>query len=82
MAVNQHHFEQFVQSIFRAEEHELLCSEFFARLPRYVDLEIAGQDAAASMPDVRHHFGQCPECHEVYLALRDAVRTDPASDTP
>ncbi len=69
-------FEQFIQSVFGAEEHELPCSEFFARLPRFVDLQASGQDASAALPDVHHHMGQCPECREVYEALFQAVRED------
>jgi hypothetical protein len=69
-------FEQFVQSIFRAEEQELLCSEFFQQLPRFVDLQAGGGDPQASLPAVHHHLGQCPECREVFDALLDAVLAD------
>ncbi len=71
-------FEQFLTSVFAAQEHELLCSGFFDRLPRFVDRQAGGDDPAAIDPEVQHHLGQCPECHEVYLALLHAVRDEPA----
>ncbi len=74
--MKQEGFEQFVHSIFRARAQEMPCSEFFDRLPRFVELEASGQDAAATLPDVHHHLGQCPECCEVYDALLQAVRND------
>jgi hypothetical protein len=62
-----------VHTVFRAEDEELVCSEFFAQLPRYVDLERSGQDAAALFPSVSHHMHQCPECEEVYQALSEVT---------
>lgn len=64
-------FKRFVHTVFAAEDEELLCSEFFNQLPRYVDLERANQNAQALLPAVSHHMHQCPECEEVYKALRD-----------
>ncbi|MGQ0592295.1 MAG: hypothetical protein ACT4QB_06490 [Gammaproteobacteria bacterium] len=63
-------FKRFVHTVFGAEGDELACSEFFAELPRYVDLERAGHNAKALLPKVSHHMHQCPECEEVYEALR------------
>jgi predicted anti-sigma-YlaC factor YlaD len=45
-------------------------------LPRYVDLELSGQEAAQLLPHVAQHLGQCPECNEVYQALLKATRPE------
>ena len=66
-------FLQFIQSLFATADMELLCTEFFALLPRYVDLERSGQQAAQLLPHVAHHLSQCPECYEVYQALLKAI---------
>lgn len=66
-------FKRLVHTVFGAEEKELVCSEFFAQLPRYVDLERANQNAQALLPAVSHHMHQCPECEEAYKALRDVA---------
>jgi hypothetical protein len=47
----------------------MLCSEFFEILPRYVDVQVAGEDVDVVFADVRYHLHQCPECDEVYQAL-------------
>ncbi len=72
-------FEKLVRTIFAVKESEILCSEFFDILPRYVDLQLSGQDPTTILPDVSHHLHQCPECHEVYLALLQATE---AADDP
>jgi hypothetical protein len=69
-------FLQFIRSILATEDVEILCTEFFDLLPRYVDLELSGQEAAQLLPHVAHHLGQCPECYEVYQALLKATRPE------
>lgn len=67
-------FTRLIDTIFAAKgEEEMLCTEYFDQLPRYVDIEASGVDAANLLPDVKHHMHQCPECEEVYLALRNLV---------
>lgn len=68
-------FKQLILSIFAAKDEEILCSEFFGLLPRFVDLQLSGQDLPTVLPEVSHHLRQCPECDEVYQALLQAVRS-------
>lgn len=72
-------FTQMVRSVFAARDDEIVCSQFFELLPRFVDLKLFGEDAAALLPQVSHHLGQCPECREVYQALLEAVRSEESS---
>ncbi len=69
--------KQLVDSIYAAKDEEVLCAEYFAQLPRYVDLEAAGKDPATRLPEIKHHLHQCPECAEVYQALLEAVSPAP-----
>ena len=51
---------------------EVSCDTCFEELDRYVDLELAGEDADAAIPGVRAHLEGCPACreeHESLLAL-------------
>ncbi len=73
---------QLIQSIFTTRDEEILCSEFFDRLPRFVDLQVSGQDAATLLPEVSHHLGQCPECKEVYEALLEAAQAEGHPGSP
>ncbi|MGH7432316.1 MAG: hypothetical protein ACREJL_01040 [Candidatus Methylomirabilales bacterium] len=74
--------KQLFSSIFAAKDEEILCSEFFDRLPRFVDLQLSGQDVATLLPEVSHHLGQCPECNEVCQALLQAARSEGELITP
>jgi len=43
---------------------ELTCDQCFEQLDRYVELELAGRDANASVPGMREHLEGCPACSE------------------
>ncbi|MGH6834066.1 MAG: hypothetical protein ACREC9_00635 [Methylocella sp.] len=78
--MKQKDFTRLIDTIFAVKSgEEMPCSEYFEELPRYVDLEVAGQSAATLLPDVKHHMHQCPECEEVYLALLKLVRKENSS---
>ena len=69
-------FKWLIRSIFAVREEEMLCSEFFELLPRYVDSQLAGEPADKLFPQLTHHLHQCPECNEVYQALLKAVQSE------
>jgi hypothetical protein len=69
-------FNWLIRSIFAVREREMLCSEFFEILPRYVELQLAGEDVDRLFPKLNHHLYQCPECNEVYQALVKAVQSE------
>jgi hypothetical protein len=74
--VTSEKFKWLIQSIFAVQNKEMLCSEFFEILPRYVDLQLMGEDADKLFPKFSHHLHQCPECDEVYQALLKAVQSE------
>ena len=52
---------------------EVTCEQCFELLDQYVELEVAGSDAATEMPGLAAHLEGCPACHEDYESLRDFV---------
>jgi hypothetical protein len=56
---------------------ELTCEECFEQLDRYVELELAGQDADAAVPGMRAHLEGCPACHEDHDSLAALVASEP-----
>jgi hypothetical protein len=78
--MNRAKFRQLILSIFAVKDQEMLCSKFFDILPRFVDLQVAGEDVDKSFPGVGHHLQQCPECNEVYEALLKAVQSNNETD--
>jgi hypothetical protein len=52
---------------------ELGCTECFARLDGYVELELAGADATRAIPGMRAHLQGCRACQEEYRSLLELV---------
>jgi hypothetical protein len=50
-------------------EPEVACDVCFDELDRYVELEVAGQDADAAVPGLRAHLAGCPACREEHDSL-------------
>ena len=50
-------------------EPELSCDQCFQVLDRYVELELAGDDADSAIPGLRAHLQGCPACREDHDSL-------------
>jgi hypothetical protein len=59
-----------LERLLGPDEPEVSCERCFDLLDEYVDLELAGEDAAAAIPGLRAHLEGCPACHEDYESLR------------
>ena len=57
---------------------EIGCDACFEQLDRYVELELAGEDADAAIPGLRAHLVGCPACREEHESLRTLAGGDPA----
>jgi hypothetical protein len=70
--------QQVLERLLGPGEPELGCDECFAELDRYVELELAGEDADAAIPGLRAHLAGCPACREehesLYALLADEQR--------
>lgn len=80
--MNRDRFTKWLQTIYETREEEISCTECFDLVSSFVDLEIAGQDAAAKMPRVKHHLDQCRACRDEYEALRDLRRLEEKGELP
>jgi hypothetical protein len=52
---------------------ELTCEQCFAHLDRYVELEVAGDDADAEIAGMKAHLEGCPACREEHDLLLQFV---------
>jgi hypothetical protein len=66
-------FRKWIRHIYATRDEELGCDELFEIVPRYVDMEIAGERTKPHFSEVEHHLSQCPHCYDLYLTLRDAA---------
>jgi hypothetical protein len=55
---------------------EVGCDTCFEELDRFVELELAGEDAEAAIPGLRAHLEGCPACREEHESLRALVGGD------
>ena len=63
-------FEQLLGRLLGPARPEVGCDECFDQIDRYVDLELAGEDADTALPGLRAHLDGCPACGEEYESLR------------
>ena len=58
-------------------EFEVTCEQCFELLDRYVDLELAGEDADSHLPGMRAHLEGCPACREDHDSLHALAGDEP-----
>jgi hypothetical protein len=80
--VRKDRFERWLKNIHQTQEQEISCSECFDQVSQFVDVELAGEDAAARMPLLRQHLDQCATCREEYETLRDLKRLENEGQLP
>ena len=80
--MKRNRFERWLQNIDKTQDEEISCSECFDRVSHFVDVELSGADAAASMPQLKQHLDQCAACREEYEALRDLARLEKEGKLP
>lgn len=81
MDMNRQDLETIVRAVSQTNEEELNCDECFEQLDSFVELELAGLDAAEAMPLVQDHLTKCEDCREEFEALLAALRTEKGSDS-
>jgi len=70
--------EQTVGRLLGPASPEVGCDVCFDELDRYVELELAGEDADAAVPGLRAHLDGCPACREEHESLRALVAGEQA----
>ncbi len=68
-------FKQLVLDVARTQDVELACESTHELLDEYADLVAGGQDAATTMPLVKHHMEMCPDCRDEYETLLKIVQS-------
>lgn len=66
--------KRIMQGILSADPHEIGCGDCFRNLDAYVELVLAGENAAEGYPEVHDHLQRCRNCQEEFEALLAALR--------
>lgn len=75
-------FERWLQNISKTQEEEISCSECFDLVSHFVEIDVAGEDAVAQMPQLKQHLDQCAVCREEYEILREVRHLDDEGGLP
>jgi predicted anti-sigma-YlaC factor YlaD len=76
--MKQHELDRTLGRLLGPAEPEVGCDACFEELDRFVDLELAGNDADTFVPGLRAHLADCPACREEYESLKALVGGEPA----
>ena len=68
--------KEMVRGILSTRDDEIGCDECYEQLDRFVDLVLAGKDAAGALPLVQDHLNRCPDCREEFKALLSALASN------
>jgi hypothetical protein len=63
-----------VRMITTTRPDEIGCEECLEEVDRFVEMKLAGLDAAEAMPLVQDHLDKCRDCREEFEALLGALR--------
>jgi hypothetical protein len=80
--VSKNRFERWLQNIYATQDEEISCSECFDLVSHFVEVELAGEDAAAKMPQLKQHLDQCSACLQEYEVLRDLQALENKGEMP
>lgn len=72
--------KQMVRAVIATRPDELTCGECFEALGRFVEMTLAGRNAAEAMPLVEDHLRRCRDCHEEFEALLTVLRAFESTD--
>ena len=72
--MTEHHDIPIVLRLLGPAGPEVTCEQCFEELDRYVELELAGNLAAATIPGMREHLEGCLACAEEHNSLLALVQ--------
>jgi hypothetical protein len=67
--------KKLVREVLSTLPQEIGCDECLEQLDRFVEMELAGQNAEEAMPLVQNHLEHCDCCREEYEALLKVLRS-------
>jgi hypothetical protein len=66
--------KRMMYNVLTTQPDEIGCEECFEQLERFIEMKLAGKNAAEAMPLVQNHLDRCRDCREEFEALLTALR--------
>lgn len=67
--------KEMARGIMTTRPDEIGCAECFEQMDQFVEIKLAGKDAAEALPLVQDHINRCSDCREEFEALLVALQT-------
>ena len=77
MKIEQDKLTALLRSVLHLKDDYIGCKACFEALDRYIDLHLAGKDAARALPLVEAHLENCADCREEFEVLLEILKTYP-----
>ena len=74
MSLKPDMLKRMVRAIRDTRPDEIDCDECFEQVDRFVEMTLAGKNAAEAMPLVQDHLERCGACREEFEALLAAIQ--------
>lgn len=74
MLLEQVALKRMVHNALTTRPDEIGCGECFEQLDRFIEMTLAGRNAAEALPLVQDHLERCRDCREEFEALLVALR--------
>jgi predicted anti-sigma-YlaC factor YlaD len=75
-------FRKWIHQVYTTQDREIDCGQLFDLLSGYVDLQVAGVDAAPWAPQIQVHLAQCAECDDLYHSLLEVAEMEAEGTLP
>ena len=66
--------KRMVRNVLTTRPDEIGCDECFEELDLFVEMTLAGKNAAEAMPLVQDHLERCRDCREEFESLLTALQ--------
>lgn len=66
--------KRMARGIMTTRDDEIGCAECFEQVDRFVEMKLAGKNAAEALPLVQDHLDRCVDCQEEFEALMAALK--------
>ena len=74
MQLRPNTLQRMVRNVLTTRPDEIGCDECLEQLDRFVEITLAGKNAAEAMPLVQDHLKRCDDCREEFEALLAVLR--------
>lgn len=79
MKIDPNNLKINLRNMLGVSEADIGCNACMEMVDEFVELQLAGRDAAEVLPLVHTHLSQCKDCQEEFEALKNILQNYPVS---